>query len=72
MKPLIEVYEFYSAPEELKNMSGNGGDEDWIIVLNGNDPRGIAEEMARKLAICDYSTHFDHANNRLVYICFHA
>ncbi len=71
-KPFIEIYEFHKAPRGLKEFSGHGGDEDWIVVLNGHDENGVAETIAEELAVCGFSTSFDHANNRLVYICTHA
>ena len=32
MKP-IEVWKFKDAPEELRNLSDHGGDEDWLAVI---------------------------------------
>lgn len=29
----IKVYRFHNAPQELKDLSINGGDEDWIAVV---------------------------------------
>lgn len=29
----IKVWKFEDAPEELKNMSTSGGDEDWIALI---------------------------------------
>jgi len=29
----IKVWRFQDAPEELKNMSKNGGDEDWVALV---------------------------------------
>ena len=29
----IKIYRFEDAPEELKMLSTNGGDEDWIAVI---------------------------------------
>lgn len=31
--PSIVVYEFHKAPKELRELSNNGGDEDWIAVV---------------------------------------
>jgi len=29
----IKIYRFEDAPEELKMLSTNGGDEDWIAII---------------------------------------
>lgn len=29
----ITVWEFYDAPEEYRNLSTNGGDEDWLVLI---------------------------------------
>lgn len=29
----IKIYKFNDAPEELKKLSTNGGDEDWIAII---------------------------------------
>lgn len=29
----IKIYRFEDAPEELKMLSTNGGDEDWIVII---------------------------------------
>lgn len=31
--PFIKVYEFDNAPSKLRDLSTNGGDEDWIAVV---------------------------------------
>lgn len=31
-EPII-IWRFYDAPQELRDLSTNGGDEDWIAVL---------------------------------------
>jgi hypothetical protein len=33
----IKVWRFEDAPEELRNLSTNGGDEDWLALI----PRGF-------------------------------
>ncbi len=32
----IKIYKFNDAPEELKKLSTNGGDEDWIAIIPPN------------------------------------
>jgi hypothetical protein len=29
----IKIFAFYDAPEELRMLSQNGGDEDWIAII---------------------------------------
>lgn len=29
----IRVWEFHDAPEELRELSGHGGDEDWLALI---------------------------------------
>ena len=31
--PKIEIYRFEDAPQDLQDMSTNGGDEDWIAIV---------------------------------------
>jgi hypothetical protein len=33
MKPPITIYQFTDAPQELQNLSDNGGDEDWLAIV---------------------------------------
>jgi hypothetical protein len=33
MKEPIKIWSFYDAPQELQELSTNGGDEDWIAVV---------------------------------------
>lgn len=37
---MIKVWRFEDAPEELQELSANGGDEDWLAVV----PPALAEE----------------------------
>jgi len=36
----VKVYRYQDAPDHLKKLSTNGGDEDWIAVI----PENLAEE----------------------------
>lgn len=40
MSEPIKVWRFYDAPEELQNLSGHGGDEDWLAQV----PAYLADE----------------------------
>jgi len=33
MRDYIKVWRFHDAPEEFKNLSDNGGDEDWVALI---------------------------------------
>lgn len=42
MNPLpCTVWRFHDAPQELRDLSTNGGDEDWLVEV---PPIGIADE----------------------------
>ena len=49
----IQVYPWDKAPEELKELSTNGGDEDWIIV-GDSDQGDYVQMLAERLQVCDY------------------
>lgn len=71
----IIIWRFEDAPEHLQRLSGNGGDEDWLLLF----PHGMTEQnmpgdidmMVDRLARCaaDYYTAQD---GRLVAITCHA
>lgn len=35
MKPIIEIWDFDTAPKELQDLSMCGGDEDYIVIVRG-------------------------------------
>jgi hypothetical protein len=39
----IMVWPFQAAPQDLKDLSDNGGDEDWLVLV----PPGLVEEFLR-------------------------
>lgn len=54
----IRVWRFEDAPEELRNLSTNGGDEDWIALI----PPKLAGEYIPWLArgpfgVCDVDNY---------------
>lgn len=56
----IRVWSFYDAPEELRNLSNHGGDEDWLALI----PPSLADSYIPWMeaghagfGVCDVSTH---------------
>lgn len=47
MTPLVEIWDFESAPQEWKDLSKHGGDEDYIVVVrDGFDGLPLEEERS--------------------------
>ena len=63
------VYPFSEAPQKFRELSTNGGDEDWIIVC-GRAHADVAENIANRLAVCDYDKY--ETENEIVFITCHA
>lgn len=55
--PPIKIWQFDGAPPEYRAMSGHGGDEDWIIYSPPSLDPNVAESIAEKLEICDFTRH---------------
>lgn len=53
-KNSVEVWWYYDTPEELRQFSNHGGDEDYVILAT-YDNESMGEMIAEKLAICDYN-----------------
>lgn len=52
----ITVINFHDAPDDLKALSDNGGDEDYIIILHGDMPTiGLEEAMYKMVRAIDIS-----------------
>jgi hypothetical protein len=68
----VRVWNFYDAPEELRALSNNGGDEDFIIMAETTDAVDVdlAGEVAARLQVCD-SQETEH-NGLKVFITCHA
>lgn len=52
--PLIQVWKFRNAPAEYRDLSGHGGDEDWVMFVPqslSSDPQ-IAEICERRTVSC--------------------
>lgn len=72
----IKVWRFHDAPEELRNLSPHGGDEDWLALM----PKYVVDsdyyyvgwlEPGTPFGVCDVS-HHDLPNGDRVYIGAHA
>lgn len=59
MDKFIKVYFFEHAPQELKDLSNNGGDEDFVIIcpLKYFDYEKIIINVVQRLTNYDYSEH---------------
>lgn len=69
----MQVYAWADAPEYLKSMSENGGDEDWVIVVPNDEHERNAMAIGTlvdRLAVCDYQTI--ELVGYVVYITCHA
>ncbi len=67
----IIVWEFHNAPDELKALSRNGGDEDWIVVV----PPGINDAYVPWIAAtdtCNEPDRFELPDGSVVFIGCHA
>lgn len=69
----VTVWQFFEAPEPLQKLSMNGGDEDYIILADTAEANVVAENIAERLRVCDYSA-YPHPDDptRIVYITCHA
>lgn len=57
MKP-IQVWAFHEAPEELRKLSGHGGDEDWLaLVPKEYSGRWIPWLETGPFGACDVEIH---------------
>jgi hypothetical protein len=59
MKEPYAVWRFDDAPEELRRMSTNGGDEDWIVEIPPGadaDTRWIEATGCCDVALCSHPT----------------
>lgn len=73
--PGITVWHFHHAPEELKKLSDNGGDEDWLVLVHYS----MAEEFLRNgippwviaMGACDVHVH-TLEDDSIVFIASHS
>lgn len=75
MDNFIRVWEFHDAPEELRKLSTNGGDEDWLVLI----PASLKEKILQygtpswieRMGACDVDQH-DLENGDVVFIGAHS
>jgi hypothetical protein len=73
--PGITVWHFHHAPRELQDLSDNGGDEDWLVLV----PSVLVEEFLRfglpfwveSLGACGVDEHTLEDGSK-VYIASHS
>lgn len=46
---MIRIWQFDDAPERYRNLSGHGGDEDWVIVIH----KSLKDDVAVRWLIID-------------------
>ena len=77
----ITVWRFECAPQDLQELSTNGGDEDWLIeippgygYMGMNESEASAPDWVDRLDSCGEPLSFPHPRNTgwLVAICCHA
>lgn len=60
MEKIITIYRFEDAPDELKGLSTNGGDEDWIALV----PKAFVHNMylgwLERIDTCQEPEVLDH------------
>lgn len=58
-RPFSVLWRYWDAPEELRNLSPHGGDEDWILYSTADfDAEDYKfEPLVRALGVCDVSRH---------------
>lgn len=69
----IQVYPWVNAPQSLRDLSDNGGDEDWVVVL----PPGMSENRSwyfwlQKMDTCDSPQEYVLQDGWVVVIGSHA
>lgn len=53
--PLIKIWRFKDAPEIYRNLSTNGGDEDWVVVMS--KPEFLITDEKTGESFLDYSLY---------------
>jgi hypothetical protein len=71
-KKAVSIYSFHDAPKEWQALSPFGGDEDWIVVADGDEEsEDEAEYIAGRLEICA-STRVKLPDGRVAFITCHS
>lgn len=69
---MIRVWRFYEAPEELQNLSRNGGDEDWLALVPASMERGYIPWLQQgPFGVCDVA-EYSLPDGSVVYIGCHS
>ena len=55
--PAILVWRWADAPDELRALSGHGGDEDWVAVLPPGTERPQWADSGTAFGVCDTEAH---------------
>lgn len=71
LKKAVTIYNFHDAPKEWRALSPFSGDEDWIIIADGDDEtEHEAEYLAACIAVTD-RVRLKLPDGRLAFItCF--
>jgi len=68
----FEIWKFDDAPEVYRNLSTNGGDEDWLIVFpegETEDSQWTMEYAIERMAVCDVDYHTAPDGRRIAITC---
>lgn len=65
----IFVFPFDTCPLDEKYLSQHGGDEDYVIIANPNNP--AVDHVVDRLTVCDYE-EYELENGLNIYITAHA
>lgn len=71
----VKVYKFQNAPKHYQELSGHGGDEDYIIAMSPESWEDYStERIVDRLTVCDYEQHEVEEDEQkiLVFITAHA
>jgi hypothetical protein len=71
-KRAVSIYNFHDAPKEWQALSPFGGDEDWIIIADGDEESEYeAEYVSGRLEVCDRA-RVKLPDGRIAYITCHS
>lgn len=69
--PVMQVWRFDDAPEELRRLSRHGGDEDWVVMVPAGYEPVTAMNLVERLTVSDSEVHIQ-PDGSAVYITAHA
>jgi len=64
------IFRYSNTPLKYIPKSSDG-DEDWVIVCSPAE-KTVAQELAEKLSVCDYSCFPYSVPDKLVFVTYHA